>query len=143
MTHWKRYIIFILGNCLLLLLLSACLGSETTTSTETGTTRVFGSAQTLPAGNATLRCSDDCYDRAQCGKNAEQQNVVLLSTIAPAVTGHNLWQANNTVVTIVQSQPRTVQKLQTNEEYAIDFYQVTLPDTQSAWVAGWCIFQEN
>ena len=77
----------------LMLAVSACIGGR---SQEP----VLGTDQTL-SGPATLICSQECSERAQCGL-ADQQETVLLSSAGPATEGFNMDVASGTEVVINQ-----------------------------------------
>lgn len=142
MNQLKRGVVFILLNSLLLLL-AACsgLGAD---ATQPEQAPILGSDVLFPPGSqASLICSDGCFDRGQCGgQTAGTRDVVLLSSFGPAVSGHDRWAAIDTTVPINSSQTRTVQKKQNGEQSPIEFYQVGLPNQGSAWVAGWCVQQQ-
>lgn len=139
MFHWKRQILFILGNGLLLILLSAC-GAFGGAAEDT-TPATLGS-DLLLSGEAVLSCNTTCSTRAQCGQDPSQQPVILVNSAGPAVDGHDRWITNDTTVVINTTQDRAVAKISTGEQYLLRFYQVTLPVDQTVvWVAGWCVQQ--
>jgi hypothetical protein len=132
LSDQSNKIIWLVAMLTLMLLFSACFGRQPQEP-------VLGTEQTL-TGPATLICSQECSERAQCGL-ADQQETVLLSSAGPATEGFNMAVASGTDVVIIQQLVEPVIQLSTQESQRVPFYQVDIPEIGAGWVAGWCIVQ--
>lgn len=102
--------------------------------------QILGSDQTL-SGEATLLCSQDCLDRAQCGL-AEEVETVLLSSLGPATIGHNMALPAGTSVIIDHQEMHPVIQISDQSSSRAPFYLVNVPEIGMGWVAGWCVGQQ-
>lgn len=88
---------------------------------------------------ATLKCSEECQDRGQCGLDEQGSDFVLMATSAPALENHDKALHVNTPVTIVGKEVRSVTQVSSGDFVEMSFYNVVLPNGGQAWVAGWCL----
>lgn len=133
--HRQSHLVLILILALLLVLsLSAC-GRRG--ATEDGL--MLGSDNTL-SGNATLVCSQECSERAQCGLT-DGNPTVLLNSSGPATTNHDLAFAAGTGVLIDHQEMHPVIQVSDQSSFRAAFYQVFFSESGSGWVAGWCLGQ--
>lgn len=107
---------------------------------QAGEGLVLGSDQTL-SGQATLVCSQDCKDRAQCGVTGEAESVLLSST-GPATVGHDLAFPAGTTVVIDHQEMHPVIQISDQSSYRTPFYLISVPERGMGWVAGWCVGQQ-
>lgn len=102
-----------------------------------------GELMLLPDGSAgIITCSDRCEKKSQCG--VASGNSVIMGQIAePAIDPMrmDMMLADETAVSIITSQNRTVQKIAGDQsQESIYFYNVTANDgSPSGWIAGWCV----
>jgi hypothetical protein len=89
---------------------------------------------------ATLVCSRQCEERGQCG-SSEAGQMVLLSSVTPVVTGHDVASVTDTTVTVLWQQVETVMEISSSRTIEVPFYLVEVPGRGPAWVAGWCVGQ--
>jgi hypothetical protein len=136
MINQRREVVFSLMLFALLMMIAACGNRES----QPGGNQILGSEQTL-SGQATLSCSQDCLDRAQCGMT-EQVETVLLSTFGPATTGHDLAFPAGTAVIIDHQEMQPAIQVSDQSSIRVPFYLVNVPEVGSGWVAGWCLSQQ-
>lgn len=136
MSHYRSLAVFNLILFALLMMITACRNQESLS----GENQILGSEQTL-SGQATLLCSQDCIDRAQCGL-AEQVETVLLSTFGPATTGHDMAFPAGTAVIIDRQEMQPVIQVSDQSSSRVPFYLVNVPEVGMGWVAGWCVGQQ-
>lgn len=136
MSNQRREVVFSLILFALLIMITACRSQES----QPEGNQVLGSEQTL-SGQATLLCSQDCLDRAQCGLT-EQVETVLLSTFGPATTGHDLAFPAGTAVIIDHQEMQPVIQVSDQSSSRAPFYLVNVPEVGLGWVAGWCVGQQ-
>lgn len=123
------------------LLLSGCLG---VLSNDDSTAQI----NNIPSpyvGTVELRCTDVCADRGQCGVAADQNDRVLLSTISPAVSNHDLLALPGTRATIQETIVQSLVNESTQRPLSHPFHRVLFEDgtgTQG-WVAEWCVVPVN
>ncbi|RMG95255.1 MAG: SH3 domain-containing protein [Chloroflexi bacterium] len=89
--------------------------------------------------NGRIACTAACQERGQCGTRLDNSQVIFASSQAPAVENHDLLFPGGTNVTINTSSRQVLEVIATQEQFELPFYQVTTPDGQTGWVAGWCI----
>lgn len=136
MSHFRSLVVFNLILFALLMMITACRNQESLS----GENQILGSEQTL-SGQATLLCSQDCIDRAQCGLT-EQVETVLLSTFGPATTGHDMAFPAGTAVIIDRQEMQPVIQVSDQSSSRVPFYLVNVPEVGMGWVAGWCVGQQ-
>lgn len=136
MSNRRIGVVFGLILLALLMIMTACRRQES----QPGGNQILGSEQTL-SGQATLQCSQDCLDRAQCGL-AERVETVLLSSNGPATTGHNMAFPAGTAVVIDHQEIHPVIQVSDQTSSRVPFYLVNVPEVGMGWVAGWCVGQQ-
>lgn len=95
-------------------------------------------SEQIIGGEAKLLCSSECKDRGQCGTSDENE-MILLNSAAPATFGHDMAIGSGTNVTIVEQENLTAVQLADSKPLSVTFYLVNIKDTESGWVAGWCV----
>ncbi|MEM7117694.1 MAG: hypothetical protein AAF614_35000 [Chloroflexota bacterium] len=127
----QRRIIRLILLTIVLLLLPACLSVFNSTR--------YGSELELE-GEAVVTCSDECSLRGQCGTGLDESVYVLGGIDAPLVQNHNRIFADNTAVTIKSRLPQNLQRIEDNQQFSLNFYEVTASESGKAgWIAGWCV----
>jgi hypothetical protein len=134
-SHQARLLLTLLIGLFFLISLAAC-GRRGTS--EDGF--LLGSDNTL-SGNATLICSMECSERAQCGLT-DDNPTVLLNSSGPATSNHDLAFAAGTEVIIDHQEMLPVIQVSDQSAYRAAFYQVLFQENGSGWVAGWCLGQQ-
>ena len=103
-----------------------------------------GEPTPVPVKMGTLKCTDECAARGQCG-TTEQGAVILARRAEPAVTGHDRFFEEGQVVQIINQQmPRILQQVSDGVTFSHDFYQIGLLDeagtiVETAWLTNWCV----
>ena len=94
---------------------------------------------------AKINCSEECANRGQCGRLPDDRPAILASEGGPAVSGHNRFFFNESLVTITNTQERELIPASNGvpinmqaERMPHTFYQVT-DGVKTAWVSGWCL----
>ncbi len=94
---------------------------------------------------AQITCSDECAARGQCGTLEDEQLAILAHDSGPAVTLHNRFFADETLVTVEEINTREIiaarDGVPLNSEatpFPHTFYRVT-GEGKTAWVSGWCL----
>ncbi len=94
---------------------------------------------------AEITCSDECAVHGQCGTLEDEQLAVLGHDSGPAVTLHNRYFVDETLVTIEETSTRDIIAARDgaplNAEatpFPHTFYRVT-GEGKTAWVSGWCL----
>ena len=95
---------------------------------------------------AEITCSDECAAHGQCGTLEDEQLAVLAHDSGPAVTLHNRYFTNETLVTIEESNTREIIAARDGAPliaegatpYPHIFYRVT-GEGKTAWVSEWCL----
>jgi len=75
----------------------------------------------------------------RCGLDEQGNDTVLLSTNAPALENHDKYTMDSTPVTIIKKKVHSLNQVSDGNSLEISFYNVSLPDSEQAWVAGWCL----
>ncbi|MEM9777443.1 MAG: hypothetical protein AAF902_22890 [Chloroflexota bacterium] len=140
--HFSRILLFLL-TAFLLIILTGCLGSLTSTPEPT-ITPILGTMTDQPlSGVGILSCNQTCADQAQCGTSADLGKVVLLSSAGPTLDAHDLIIGDNFQAQISTHMDVDVIRDGSQTPQAMRFYKVALSnastDRGEAWVAGWCI----
>ncbi len=99
-----------------------------------------------PGDQAQINCSDECAAHGQCGTLVDnEQLAVLAQNSGPALTLHNLYFVDETLVTIDETNTRDIIAARDgaplNAEatpYPHTFYRVT-GDNKTGWISGWCL----
>lgn len=105
-----------------------------------------GEATPLAQGDqAEITCSDECAARGQCGTLDDEQLAVLGHDITPALTLHNRFFLNETLVIIEEINTRDVIAARNGAPLIAEatpfphtFYRVS-GEGKTAWVSGWCL----
>lgn len=94
---------------------------------------------------AEISCSNECAAHGQCGTLDDEQRAVLGHDSGPAITLHNRFFIDETLVTIEEINTREViaarDGVPLNAEatpFPHTFYRVT-GEGKTAWVSGWCL----
>jgi len=94
---------------------------------------------------AQIVCSDECAAHGQCGTLDDEQLAVLAFDSGPAVSLHNRFFVDETLVTIEDINTRNIIAARegaplTGEAtpFPHTFYFVT-GEGKKAWVSGWCL----
>ena len=130
--------LFLLGT-FLLVLLTGCLGGN---GEETTAVTTLGHETSIPQDTTTvLTCGTMCAQRAQCGKDADGNYLVLGGGGGPAVERHDRYIPADNPITIKGNELRNVRNLQNGEITPVNFYFATLNEdpNRAAWIAGWCV----
>lgn len=93
-----------------------------------------------------ITCSDACAVHGQCGALAEGPRAVLANEGGPAVTLHNRYFLDETLVTVVESNLRQVTTMRDGAPldpleatpFPHTFYLVN-GEGKTAWVSEWCL----
>jgi hypothetical protein len=121
---------------LLLLLLTACFGGGDNVAEDTA---VSDQASVPLTGN--LVCGPDCLNQGQCGTTADGRTVILAHNTQPATRDHNVILASDSVVNILQQEPRNMQDPAGNP-FSLNFFLVQpVEGGPASWVAGICVNQ--
>ena len=97
----------------------------------------------LPAAGeqARLRCSAACASHGHCGETLNQGVHVLLDRSGPVAAAgqQDMAVPAETLVTVREVQPRTVQFV-SGQQQQRNFFRVFVPDrNEEAWVVDWCV----
>lgn len=94
---------------------------------------------------AKIACSQECAERGQCGEMDDGRRAVLASEGAPAVAAHNRFFVEETLVTIVGTQPRELIAARDGVPLIAEatpfphlFYNVS-DGGKTAYVSEWCL----
>lgn len=101
--------------------------------------------QVILQGAAQLVCSQECFDRGQCGlvPGTEDRMVLVGWPDTPSATPRQFALLSGTQVSIA-AEPQLVSLLLRQDPNArenVHFYLVTVPERNNApgWVGGWCL----
>jgi len=90
-------------------------------------------------------CSETCARRGQCGTLPDNQRAVLANSAGPAVSLHDRYFTEGTVVTILAISEHALIAAQNGvpltpgaTPFPHNFYQVSTTD-KTAWVSEWCL----
>lgn len=130
----------ILPALVLVLVLAACGGGD---EEQLPDQPVASEDAILPAPGeqARLRCSDACASHGHCGQTLNQGVHVLLNRGRPVAAAgqQDMAVPAETLVTVSEVQPRTVQFV-SGEQQQRNFFRVFVPDrNEEAWVVDWCL----
>ena len=94
---------------------------------------------------AQIDCTDECAARGQCGRLPDERRVVLANEGRPAVSDHNRFFLDETLVVVREASNRELIAARdgvplTNEAVAFPhiFYRVE-GEGKNAWVSEWCV----
>lgn len=115
-----------------LLILTACLG---------GGGGDEAPVEVVAGQQYQVACNNTCAARGQCGTRAgDNAEVVLISSLAPVVDGHDISVDIGAKADLVETQSRPVRTIASGEQFDLPFHYMFFPDYGFAgWVAGWCV----
>ena len=88
---------------------------------------------------AKLNCSEECMDRGQCGVDDNGDQYILLDSSMPSLKDHDKAYKSDTRVDILDRENHSIMQPVDGKTFDMSFYQVSLPQGDQAWVAGWCL----
>ena len=94
---------------------------------------------------AKIACSQECAERGQCGEMDAGRRAVLANESVPAVAAHNRFFVEETLVTVVGTQPRELIAARDGVPLIAEatafphlFYNVS-DGVKTAYVSEWCL----
>lgn len=116
------------GLLLFFLLTTACFGGDNTAAPEAAEGQQTGS----------LACTETCRTQGQCGTAADGRIVILAHSGGPATRDHNTVINNESAVTILSQEQRTIQET-SGTQSTMTFFNVQPANSPAAWVIGSCV----
>jgi hypothetical protein len=112
----------------------------------------YGDVEPPLTGPAYLVCGTTCSAQAQCGQaqpaGQDTFPAVLINASGPATQNQSNWASTNSEVTILASEPQTMQYLSgenAGSQFSLTYYRVSVTslDNREFWVPGWCIADQS